>query len=270
MRAVTPILDESLVTAIENAVVMFKHKAQWKSLGMDKLREQGAALLFHGMPGTGKTITARFLTSKLKLTMQEMDFSMIGSDTPGELARNIKKLFMQARQPDNNNNPSLVFLDECDTLLVSRARLGHSTLWMLEPINALLREIGNYPGLVILATNQKPEFLDFALQRRLIGEFEFAVPDFLTRVKLWKAKWPSKLPLKLEDIEAENLSQYELTGANIETALIQWVSNTLRLGDPFKFEDLKDVLRKNHNIKIQRKINIDEQIRDQNEETGTN
>jgi SpoVK/Ycf46/Vps4 family AAA+-type ATPase len=239
MRTIIPILDESLMTAIENAVVMFSKKTAWKQLGMDKLREQGAALLFYGPPGTGKTVTARWLAHKLKLKLQEMDFSMIGSDTPGELARNIKKLFNQAHQPDMHNNTSMVFLDECDTMLVARSRLGHSSLWMLEPINALLREIGVYPGLAVLATNQEPEFLDFALERRLIGRFHFTAPEFLTRVKLWKSKWPHKLPVQLLNGDAEQLAQHVLTGAQIENALINWVSNTLRQDKQFILEDLK-------------------------------
>ena len=238
MRLVEPILDESLTTAIENAVIMFKKRGEWRSLGMDKLREQGAAMLFHGPPGTGKTIEARWVCHQLGMVLQEMDFSQVGSDTPGELARNIKKLFIQAIQPDRHNHPSMVFLDECDTMLVSRAKLGHNSMWMLEPINALLREIGKYPGLVILATNQVPEFLDFALERRLIGTFEFKVPDYLTRVKLWQAKWPRKLPLKLQNGDYESLAQFALTGAGIETMLINWVSDTLRRDENFSLQDL--------------------------------
>jgi SpoVK/Ycf46/Vps4 family AAA+-type ATPase len=239
-----PILDESLMNSIENATIMFSKKTAWKNLGMDRLREQGAAMLFYGPPGTGKTITARWLAHKLRRKILEMDFSMIGSDTPGELARNIKKLFNQAIQPDQHDNPSLVFMDECDTMLVARSRLGHSSLWMLEPINAILREIGTYPGLVVLATNQAPEFLDFALERRLIGKFYFGVPDHLTRVKLWKSKWPSKLPLKINNGTVEELAQHELTGAGIESAIIDWVSNTLRQDKEFTMEDLTQILSK--------------------------
>jgi SpoVK/Ycf46/Vps4 family AAA+-type ATPase len=239
MYTKTPILDETLMNNIENAVIMFSKKTAWKNLGMDKLREQGAALLFHGPPGTGKTITARWLAHKLRRKILEMDFSMIGSDTPGELGRNIKKLFNQAVQPDQHDNPSLVFMDECDTMLVARNKLGHSSLWMLEPINALLREIGTYPGLVVLATNQEPEFLDFALERRLIGKFYFGVPDRLTRVKLWHSKWPKKLPVSLQNGEADELAQYELTGAGIESQIIDWVSDTLRQDKEFSLDDLK-------------------------------
>jgi SpoVK/Ycf46/Vps4 family AAA+-type ATPase len=247
MRTVVPILDESLMTAIENAVIMFSRKGDWKKLGMDKLREQGAALLFYGPPGTGKTVTARWLAHWLKLKLQEMDFAQIGSDTPGELARNIKKLFNQAIQPDMNNNPSMVFLDEADTMLVARNKLGHNMLWMLEPVNALLREIGTYPGLAVLATNQEPEFLDFALERRLIGKFHFGVPDRLTRVKLWHSKWPRKLPVKLLNGDADTLAQFALTGAQIENTIIDWVSNTLRQDESFKLEDLYGILSQKNN-----------------------
>jgi SpoVK/Ycf46/Vps4 family AAA+-type ATPase len=133
-------------------------------------------------------------------------------------------------------------MDECDTMLVARHRLGHSSLWMLEPINALLREIGVYSGLVVLATNQAPEFLDFALERRLIGKFYFGAPDVLTRVKLWKSKWPSKLPVKLSNGDAEALAQHVLTGSGIESAIIDWVSDTLRQDKTFSIDDLKNEL----------------------------
>jgi SpoVK/Ycf46/Vps4 family AAA+-type ATPase len=250
-KIVTPILDEKLSNDILNAVVMFTKKTEWKNLGMDKLREQGAALLFHGLPGTGKTITARHLAKVLKLQMHEMDFGMIGSDTPGELARNINKLFVQATVPDTHNNSSLVFLDECDTMLISRSRLGHNSMWMLEPINALLRSIGNYPGLVVLATNQQPDFLDFALERRLIGKFYFGKPTYLTRVKLWRSKYPRKLPLKLTEGDVEALARYSLTGAEIENLIILWVSQTLRDGVEFKMENLFEVIRRDHNDRLE-------------------
>jgi SpoVK/Ycf46/Vps4 family AAA+-type ATPase len=262
MRTIEPILEDRLTKQIENACVMFQKKTQWKSFGMDRLREMGAAMLFYGEPGTGKTITARKLAKTLGLQMHELDFSEVGSDTPGELARNIKKIFTAQAVPDEHNNPSMVFIDECDTMLLNRAKLGHNHMWMLEPINALLREIGKYPGLVVLATNADPDFLDPALERRLIGKFKFGRPDFLTRVKLWQAKYPKKLPVKLGDRNGDGrdwlqeLSRYELTGAEIETALILWVSATLRQEVvAFNFVDLVDVIRKEI-INVDANINV--------------
>jgi SpoVK/Ycf46/Vps4 family AAA+-type ATPase len=256
VRITEPILEDELSLKISNAVIMFNHKTQWKALGMDRLREMGAALLFHGPPGTGKTITARRLCRVLKLQMHEIDFSQVGSDTPGELSRNIKKLFEQGAVLDTHNNPSMIFLDECDTMLISRSRLGHNQMWMMEPINALLREIGTYPGLIVLATNREPEFLDAALERRLIGKFYFDKPDFLTRVKLWKSKYPKRLPVKLNNASQngtdwlDRLAHYPLTGAEIENMLVLWVSDTLRRGTEFKLEELLEITRKEHNTDV--------------------
>lgn len=235
---VKPILPQSLTNDIWKSIVMFSKKTDWKNYGLDKLREQGAALLFYGSPGTGKTITARHICSKLRYTMHEMDFGDIGSDTPGELARNIKKLFQQAAVHDIRGNPSFIFLDECDTLLVSRKSLGHRTIWMLEPINALLRAIGEYQGLIVLATNQRPDFLDPALDRRLLGSFEFPRPDYETRLQLWQAKWPRKLPLKLTEAQFIIIARHPLTGAEIEKAIINWAGETMRNDSKFEFSSL--------------------------------
>lgn len=236
---VIPILPSKLEDDIFKAITMFSKKIEWRNYGLDKLREQGAALLFHGLPGTGKTITARYICSKLRYTMHEMDFGDIGSDTPGELARNIRKLFSQASVHDVRGNPSFIFLDECDTLLVSRQRLGHRTIWMLEPINALLRAIGTYKGLIVLATNQQPDFLDPALERRLLGSFEFPRPDFETRRSLWESKWPKKLPLQLDEEHCDTLSCYPMTGAEIENAIINWASHCMKEEIDFNFADLR-------------------------------
>lgn len=178
--------------------------------------------------------------------MHEMDFGDIGSDTPGELARNIRKLFSQASVHDVRGNPSFIFLDECDTLLVSRQRLGHRTIWMLEPINALLRAIGTYQGIIVLATNQRPDFLDPALERRLLGSFEFPRPDFTTRYNLWQSKWPKKLPLQLNNNQFITLSHYPMTGAEIENAIINWASHCMKEEIEFNFHDLRVHLDEKH------------------------
>jgi AAA+ superfamily predicted ATPase len=222
-----PILNHDLSAALDKAVVMFEKKTLWKQIGMNRLREQGAALLFHGKPGTGKTITAQWLAKKLNLMLQTIDFSQIGSDTPGELSRNIQKLFATGAVEDVRGNPSMIFVDECDTVLVARNLLGHDNLWMLEPINAMLQEIGKYKGLIILATNMKPTFLDHALERRLLGIFEFTTPDYLTRCQIWQDKFPKKFPIKPTQEQYELLADAELTGAEIENQIILWISNLL-------------------------------------------
>jgi AAA+ superfamily predicted ATPase len=222
-----PILPESVEFQIENAITMFTHHAMWKQWGLDKLREQGAAVLFHGLPGTGKTITAHDVAKRLKVPLRSIDFAQIGSSIPGENARNIKKLFTLDEE-DGGKHP-VILVDECDTLLFSRSLLIGDLIWMLEPINALLASIGVYQGLVILATNQQPGFLDAALNRRLIAQIEFIKPDAATRFKIWKSKLPKKLPTDLNDVGIRILADtFTVTGAEIENAIIRWASEAIR------------------------------------------
>jgi AAA+ superfamily predicted ATPase len=214
---------------------MFTKRGRWKELGMNKLREQGSALLFYGPTGTGKTITAKSISKRLKLMLHPIDFSDIGSNIPGQLARNIKKLFESAAIADQQGHPSMVLLDECDTLLMARTRLGRENLWMLEPINQLLVEIRAFKGLVILCTNMEPTFLDPALDSRLLGKYNFELPSAEVRSKLWESKWPSKLPVRMNKTLNTCLSKYPLTGAQIENVLIDWVSASI-LNEPENFD----------------------------------
>jgi SpoVK/Ycf46/Vps4 family AAA+-type ATPase len=240
----TPILSDDLQGRIADAIQAFLNRGKWKEWGLDKLREQGAAILFHGPPGTGKTITAYYVGKKLHLGVREISMADYGSHVPGELARNIHKIFngeqIIARQ--KKHHMPVILLDECDSMVVSRKKLGADMMWMLEPINALLSEISKYPGLVILATNMAP-MLDEALERRLIAKVLFTRPDQKIRYKIWKAKWPSKYPVQPTEEQLYDLSQYDLSGAQIENVLLLWSGRTMRKGETPDIANLLEFLK---------------------------
>lgn len=235
----TPILSEDLNDRIEDAVQSFLHRGQWKEWGIDKLREQGAAILLHGGPGLGKTITAYYIGKKLHLKVVEVSMADYGSHVPGELARNIKKIFngeqILARQ--EKRQLPIIFLDECDAMLVSRKKLGSEMIWMLEPIDAMITEIGRYPGLVVLATNLV-SVLDEAIERRLIAKIRFDKPTADLRRKIWQTKWPQKFPVQPAYSEIVQLGEFDLTGAQIENVFILWVGRVLRLKESPKVANL--------------------------------
>lgn len=227
MKNFDPILDPHLMQSIESAIMMYQKRGQWKEWGCDQIREQGNALLFYGPPGTGKTITARYIARKLKLEIEEIEMAKIGSDKPGELARAMQRLFDHARLPDKQGHSALVLIDECDTIIKARRTLGANHQWMLEVINKTLVEVRKYPGLVILATNFD-EILDEALESRILKKFYFGPPmNQITRMALWKQKWPKKLPTQPTLDFLKWAASHELTGANIESLIISWVSTAM-------------------------------------------
>lgn len=225
----TPILSDYLQEQVGDAIQAFLHRGKWKEWGLDKIREQGVAILLHGPAGTGKTITAQYIAKKLHLAIKEVSIAEFGSQIPGQLARNIKNIFegeLFRAQRDQKHAP-VILLDECDAVLVSRKKISGDMLWMLEPINALLNQIGKYPGLVVLATNLAP-ILDEALERRLLAKILFGSPEQPERGEIWMAKWPEKFPVQPTDEELDQLSKFPMTGAAIENALLLWAGRILR------------------------------------------
>lgn len=225
----TPVLSDTLQEQIADAIQAFLHRGKWKEWGLDKVREQGVAILLHGLSGTGKTLTAKYIAKKLHLAIKEVSIADFGSHIPGELARNIRNIFESEvfRAQRDQKHPPVIFLDECDAVLVSRKKIGGDMMWMLEPINALLNHIAKYPGLVILATNLAP-ILDEALERRLIAQIHFEMPAQRERRAIWESKWPDKFPVQPTAEELDRLSERVITGAKIENAFLLWAGRILR------------------------------------------
>jgi SpoVK/Ycf46/Vps4 family AAA+-type ATPase len=242
-----PILSKAIQSQLSDAVAGFEYRKRWKEWGLDKLREQGVAVLLHGPPGVGKTITAYYLAKRLRVGIKEVSMADFGSQIPGQLARNILKIFAkeQIRARMEHRHYPLILLDECDSMLVSRDKLGPNMVWMLEPINMLLSQISKYPGLVVLATNHV-HILDGALERRLLAKVHFDRPAYAERREMWRVKWPSKFPTQPTTADLDLLAHYDLTGAQIEAAFLLWAGKQIRNGDLPSIESLVNFISLNY------------------------
>ena len=217
----TPDVERQVI----NAVIQYKERKTWKAWGMHTLRKQGAAILLQGVPGTGKTSIAEYLSLAIrKKGMKEISFADFGSHIPGENSRQIRLIFEYAKEHDYMT----IFMDDCEAILWDRSRAGSTAMWMLEVIDELLMQIGKYQGLVILASN-KPELLDSGIERRLIANIVVPVPEYRERLILWRTKMPHAFPLKLTMQQTEDLAQLVVTGAEIEIAIINCASDAIRL-----------------------------------------
>lgn len=219
-------MSKDVEREVLNAVVQIKEKARWTAWGMNGLREQGSHILLYGESGCGKTVIAEYLSLQVvKKGLREVGFADFGSKTPGENARQIRYIFKDAKE---HNNMTLYF-DECDAILMDRAKMGQDLKWMTEIVTELLIQTGKYKGMCIFSTNHIDD-IDPAINRRLIAKIHVGVPEQRERELLWKQKWPKKFPLALTPAMVEQLGAIIITGAEIENTLIEAASDAIRLG----------------------------------------
>jgi len=140
------------------------------------LRAPPKGLLLFGPPGTGKTMLARAIASEGKATFFSISASSLTSKWVGEGEKMVRTLFAMA----NIKQPSIIFLDEIDSLLCSRAQgqLESSRRIKTEFFIQLdgTRTKENDRVLVIGATN-RPMELDDAVRRRFVKRLYIPLPN---------------------------------------------------------------------------------------------
>ncbi|PMY35968.1 MULTISPECIES: ATP-binding protein [Pseudomonas] len=181
----------------------------------------GISALFHGDSGTGKTMVAEVLAGALGVDLIKVDLSTVMNKYIGETEKNLSRIFDCAEA-----DAGVLFFDEADALFGKRsetkdAKDRHANI----EVSYLLQRLESYPGLVVLATNNRSH-LDDAFSRRLTFILRFTFPDQTLRERMWRAIWPAETPVA-EDVDFSSLARRaEITGANIRNAamLASWLA----------------------------------------------
>ncbi len=188
--------------------------AEW-GFGRTLGRGTGLAALFHGAPGTGKSITAEAVASALDRPLLRCNLASVVSKWVGDTAKNLERLFQAARE----HRAVLVF-DEADALFARRVgvRTSHDRFANAET-GALLTQLERHDGIVILTTNLVEE-LDPAFERRLQFRVAFPLPDARARAAIWRTLLPADAPLA-GDVDVAQLGRaFELSGGAIRNAVL--------------------------------------------------
>lgn len=209
------VVNSSIQDQIHQMRLWVKHHLILKdSWGMRKHLLPGYRALFYGPSGTGKTLTAALLGKEFGREVYRVDLSQIVSKYIGETEKNLEKIFTQAE----NKNWILIF-DEADALFGKRTQTKSSNdRYANQEVSYLLQRVENFNGLIILTTNFKNN-IDDAFLRRFNCLIQYNKPNVEERALLWRNIIPLNIPLEDPDIVYKIAEKYELTGAQIVSAI---------------------------------------------------
>ena len=155
---------DKIVEAVRNFQAGCGRKAQTPQADRPRMN-----LLLWGPPGTGKTEYVKYLGSVLKTKVVVNMGSDLLDKYVGGTEERIASAFAEAEA-----EKAILFLDEIDGLLQSRARADHS--WEVTQVNELLHQMENFNGVMVGATNFFDN-LDQAVLRRFTFKIEFGYLD---------------------------------------------------------------------------------------------
>jgi SpoVK/Ycf46/Vps4 family AAA+-type ATPase len=210
--------------------------------GLSRLIRPGFKALFHGAPGTGKSLTASLLGQRTGREVYRIDLSMIVSKYIGETEKNLARVFDRAE-----NKNWILFFDEADALFGKRTAVSSShDRYANQEVSYLLQRIEEFNGLVILASNLKNN-MDDAFLRRFNSIIYYPSPRQEERYLIWKKGFSPATQLE-EQIRLELVAQkYDLSGGHIVNVIHYCSLMAASRGDSIiRMADLTEGLRKEY------------------------
>ncbi|KAJ3452735.1 putative aaa atpase [Anaeramoeba flamelloides] len=151
-------------------------------------RKNFKGLLLYGPPGTGKTMIAQAIATECNCTFLNITPALFSSKWYGVAEKNVQAIFSIAKKL----SPSIIFIDEVDSILSKRTSDGNLERETSRRIKNLfmqhwegIKSNGKGNILVIGATN-RPYDLDEAILRRFEKKVSVPLPDLSQRKQILK------------------------------------------------------------------------------------
>ncbi|MHA2602617.1 MAG: AAA family ATPase [Candidatus Thorarchaeota archaeon SMTZ1-83] len=188
---------ESAKQAIHDAIVApMKHPELFKP----KARQPWRGILFYGPAGCGKTLIAKAVAAEVNATFFNVSAGNIVSKWLGESEKLVMTLFQLARK----SQPAIIFMDELDSVGVSRS--GDDVGGERRLKTQLLTELQGLASnpedrITVIGATNLPWELDFALRSRFEKKIHVPLPDKTARKHIFQ--------IHMEEIDVAPEVDYE-------------------------------------------------------------
>lgn len=151
----------------------------YRQLGISPPR----GVVFHGAPGTGKTLLARSVANEVNAQLYRINGPEVVGTYSGETEANLRRIFSEA----SLNTPSIIMIDEIDAIAPARRRASsQSEARSVTQLLALMDGLERSEGVLVIATTNRIDAIDPAMRRagRLDREVYFPTPAADARTEI--------------------------------------------------------------------------------------
>ncbi len=196
----------------------------------------GVRALFVGPSGTGKTLAAGWLATKLGMPLYRVDLASITSKYIGETEKNLAQLLARAEQAE-----VVLLFDEADSLFGKRTEVQQANdRFANAQTNYLLQRIETFDGITLLTSNSRARF-DDAFSRRLDLVIEFPLPRPEERKALWQSHLGDRHSLKTKQFN-QLATTVDLCGGHIRNVVLAAAVLAQAQERPLSFADIMEGL----------------------------
>jgi len=200
-----------------------KHPELFKHLGI----EPPKGVLLHGPPGTGKTLLAKAVANEASANFASIAGPEIMSKFYGQSEERLRQIFQEAEQ----NAPSIIFIDELDSIAPSREEVtGEVERRIVAQLLSLMDGLKSRGQVVIIGATNRIDAIDLALRRpgRFDREITIKIPDKNGRKQILQIH-TRNMPLS-ENVNVEQLGEitHGYSGADIASLCREAAMKALR------------------------------------------